>query len=336
MRTKIAVLLPHGDARTYFITDGVLKRLGEIGEVRVNERDYSADVMKEMLKDADICLTGWGCPALTKDILDGAPEIKLVVHTGGTVAALVSDELYLRGIKVISANALYAESVAEGALAYMLTGLRRIPYFAQKVQEGVWRKDPYQNKGLLNRKVGLLGFGAIARELVPLLKAFKCEIMVCDPKLTREECEKQGLIYADSIETLFLNSEVVSLHVPLTDDTYHIVNKRILSLLPDGALLVNTARGSVVDEAALTEELKTGRVGAVLDVFEKEPLPMDSPLYGLPNAVLLPHIAGPTTERLEGVTFFLIEDIMRFLKGEPLKYEISKEYAAAMTRERGG
>jgi phosphoglycerate dehydrogenase-like enzyme len=124
----------------------------------------------------------------------------------------MSPELIKRVIPVISGNELYAESVAEGTLAYILAGLRRIPYYANGVQKGEWRPRGYDNKGLLDRKVGLVGFGAITRKLVPMLKPFRVEIMVCSKHLSAEECASYGMTPA-TMEELFSSCDVVSLHM---------------------------------------------------------------------------------------------------------------------------
>ena len=325
--------MPNNHARTSFISPMAAQKLGEVGDIVWNDGEYDKQTMANLLDGADICVTGWGCPSLDKEVLHNVSRLRLVAHTGGSVAAIVSPALYDKGVTVISGNALYAESVAEGTLAYILTGLRRIPYFAGNVQKGVWRSDGYQNKGLFDKKIGLAGFGAITRELVPMLKPFRNEVMVFSRHLSDEDCQKYSMIRAESMEQLFSSCEIISLHMARTPETFHAVNKRLLALMPDGALLVNTARGSVVDEQALAEELRTGRIHAVLDVFEDEPLPIDSPLKGLDNAVLIPHMGGPTGDRHERVTLALIEDMRRILAGQPLLYEIKREQALRMTND---
>lgn len=333
MCVKIAVLMPDDQTRASFITSSVMKELEEVGEVIYNRADYNPQVIATLLEDADICVTGWGCPTINSKALQNASHLRLIAHTGGSVASIVSPELYERKIAVVSGNELYAESVAEGVLAYMLIGLRRIPYYANGVQNGGWRPGGYDNKGLLDRKIGLVGFGAITRKLVPMLTPFRNEIMVFSKHLTAEEYAKYNMTRAESMEQLFSTCDVVSLHMARTHDTYHTVNKHMLSLMPDGGLLINTARGSVVDEQALADELRTGRIQAVLDVFEEEPLPAASLLRGMDNAVLIPHMGGPTGDRHERVSLALIEDMKRLLAGEPLQHVIEYDQAVRMTND---
>jgi len=333
MSIKIAVLMPQDSTFNIFITPLVKTNLSKIGEILYNNSGYDPSVMIDMLRDADVCITGWGCPSLDEEILRDASKLRLVVHTGGTVAAIVSPSLIERNIPVISGNELYAESVAEGTLAYMLAGLRQIPFYNSLVQNGEWRPEGFGTKGLLDKNVGLVGFGAISRYLVPLLKPFNVKIMVHSNHLSNEECLTYGMIRAGSLEEIFSWSDVVSLHMARTTKTYHIINKDILKLMPDGALLVNTARGSVIDEQALADELCSGRIHAVLDVFEEEPLPKSSRLRGLDNVILIPHMAGPTGDRYERVTLALLDDVRRFISGENLKLLIDADHAGRMTND---
>ena len=333
MSLKIAVLMPDNDARRSFISPVIMEELAKLGEVTYNEAGYEPSVIKEMLKDADICVTGWGCPSINEELAGNAPNLRMVAHTGGSVAIIVSPYLYERGIAVISGNELYAESVAEGCLAYILAGLRNIPYYNKLVQEGEWRPAGFENKGLLDRKIGLVGFGAITRYLVPMLKPFNTDLLVYSKHLSEEDCRSYGMTRADTLEQIFSTCDIVSLHMARTKDTYHVINRELLKLMPDGALLVNTARGSVIDEQALADELQTGRINAVLDVFEEEPLAPDSRLRGLDNVILIPHMAGPTGDRHKYVSLALIEDMKRMLAGQPLKHQIDESHAVRMTND---
>jgi len=333
VKARIAVLMPDNPVRASFITPHVMKKLEEIGDVTYNKEGYEPHILAKLLEKAEVCVTGWGCPSFDAEILSKAPGLKMVAHTGGTVAPIVSPDLYDRGIAVISGNELYAESVAEGTVAYILAGLRRIPFYNNLVQRGSWRDDGCENKGILDRKVGIVGFGAIARKLVPMLQPFRADVRVHCKYLSDDECMSYGMTRAGSLEELFSSCDIVSLHLARTPETYHVINKNLLEHMPDGALLINTARGSVVDEQALAGELRTGRIHAVLDVFEEEPLPANSPLRGLDNVILIPHMGGPTGDRRERVSLALVDDIKRFLAGEPLRHAIGREYAMRMTND---
>lgn len=331
---NILVTMPSGVIQNTFIPVEAIERLESMGNVfwNMSDKQFSTDELREKIIDMDVCISGWGCRQFDKSVLEGAERLKLIAHTGGTVAAIVSDYAYEKGIKVISGNWIFAESVAEGVIAYILGSLREIPFYSNEMQAGRWRVEGCSyNEGLLEQTVGLVGFGAVARFLVKMLAPFRVKIKVFDPYITDDICIKYGVERA-TLKTIFSTSKIISIHAPKTPDTYHMIGRDLLQMIADGALIVNTARGSIIDENALAEELEEKRFKAVLDVFEVEPLPADSKLRGLPNVILIPHMAGPTTDRRKSVTLALIEDIQNFFNGRQLKYEIGKDYAMAMTR----
>jgi phosphoglycerate dehydrogenase-like enzyme len=330
---KILVAVPAGMLRDSFMPPEVFQRIKNMGDVAWNttEIHFTSEELKENLKDKEVCFTSWGCSRLDEYVLESAGKLRLVAHTGGSVAPYVSDFLYERGIRVISGNQIFAESVAEGCIAYMLSSLREIPKYSQMVQQGGWTSgDPF-NQGLLDQRVGLVGFGAVAKHLVKLLKPFRAKIKVYDPYISAETCTEHG-VESVSLEEIFATSKIISIHAPKIPETYHMIGKELLARVQEGALLVNTARGNIIDEEALADELEKNRFKAALDVYEVEPLPESSKLRGLDNVILIPHMAGPTMDRRKFVTMAVLDDVDRYFAGEPLKYEISREYAAKMTR----
>lgn len=329
---NILVAQPAGITRNTFIPPEVAKKLESLGQVTWNssEEPFSDEELIERIKNTDVCITGWGSRRFDENILKDSERLSLIVHTGGSVATFVSEYLYEKGIKVISGNWIYAESVAEGVIAYILCSLRELPFYSNEVQAGRWRTDQFFNEGLLDQSIGLVGFGMVAKYLVKMLAPFRVRIKVHDPYIKDEVCLEYG-VERSTLEDIFSTSKIISIHAPRTPDTYHMIGSRLLKMIPDGALLVNTARGSLIDEQALAEELQKKRFKAVLDVFEVEPLPSDSKLTGLPNVILIPHMAGPTMDRRKFVTSALIEEIENFFSGKGLKYEIGKNYAMAMT-----
>ncbi len=334
-KLNILITMANDNVRKSFIGSREIKQLEQIGNIKWNEKNtqFTNEELRENLRDIDICITGWRTPKLDNYVLKNANKLKLLVHTGGTVAPVVSDYLYEMGVKVISGNLMYAESVAEGVIAYMLAALRDIPFFSNEVQLGRWPSgEESKTEGLLNQTVGLIGFGMIAKHLVKMLNPFKVKIKVYSKHITEKTLLEYNLKKAD-LEEIFSTCKIISLHTSQRPETYHMIDDKLLSLIPEGSLLVNTARGSIIDEKALENHLKTGRFKAILDVFEEEPLPLNSGLRGLKNVILMPHMAGPTYDRRKFITSNLIEDINRFLKGEPLKFEISREYSHYMTRE---
>ena len=306
-----------------------------IGEfVWFDTTSATQDELKEKIKDCDTYITGWGSPALTPEILDCAPNLKLLTHLGSTVAPVVCDEVYERGIKVISGFDYYSKSTAEGAMAYILSALRNIPFYTHRLKEQkIWREaDDYTN-GLLYKSVGILGFGGVGRYVCQMLKPFDVDVKVYDiAEISKEDKEKYGITQC-SIEEIFSTCDIVSVHLPYNDSTYHIVDDALLSKIKKGALLVNTARGAVIDENALIKHLEKGDFNAALDVYEAEPIDMENPLLSLDNVLLLPHQAGPTVNLRAVITRELVKESADFIdKNIPLKNEILAEKAKGMSK----
>ena len=330
---NIGILVPADSrVRKFFLTPNAVQALESVGTLIWNTGTHAPEDIIPILNNSDIVVTGWGIPKLDETVLADAKNLKLIVHTGGSVAGFVSDYMFERGIRVISGNKAFAESVAEGTVAYMMASLRHIPGYSKQVQETGWATGG-SNRGLLDKTVGLLGFGAIPRYLVPMLAPFRCKVQAYDPFAPDEVFASLGVARAASIEELFSTNEIISVHLPMQPDTNDLINKKTLACLQDGAVLINTARGNCIVDEDLAAELKSGRISAVLDVYKQEPLPMDSPLRGMENAILMPHHAGPTSDRHEYVTMTLVEDIKRFMAGQPMDNEIPKEYAVKMTKE---
>ncbi|MBR4933578.1 MAG: hydroxyacid dehydrogenase, partial [Clostridia bacterium] len=255
-----------------------------------------------------------------------------LVHTGGTVGDLIDNTAYENGITVISGNKMYAESTAEGALTYILSALRYIPDDVTAMRDGDYWNSPYLTRGLIGKTVGIIGVGAVSRNLMRYMKPFGVSIKVWDTY----DVDPEFLAEVNAVQTTFddvLSScDIVSVHAALRDATKGLIGERELSLIRDGALFVNTSRGPIIDEEALTRELESGRIMAVLDVFTREPLPCDSPLRQMKNVYLIPHKAGPTYDMRALIGYRLAEDAVRYTKNLPLSYEIKADAAGRMTK----
>ena len=320
-----------------FFTKENIELAESLGEIVWNTTGdhFSTDELKKLIADCDVYVTCWGSPALTKEILDCAPKLRLLTHTAGTVVPFVTDEMWDRGIRVISGNEYFAMSTAEGAITYMLSALRRIPYFVNNLKEkGLWWNAAIDfNDGLLFKTVGIISYGAVAKHLVKYLQPFHVKIKVYDIVDIPEQDKELYGIEQCSIEEIFSSCDIISVHTPLNDHTRHMIDDRLLSLIKKGALFVNTSRGPVIDEEALTRHLENGDFFAALDVYEKEPLDKDCLLLKLGNAHLTPHQAGPTVNLRSVITEHVLLESAAFIdNGEPLKNEITRERAFAMSR----
>ncbi|MCU4743025.1 hydroxyacid dehydrogenase [Natronoglomus mannanivorans] len=341
---RILVTYPDVPRRDFLFSADVVARLESLGDVDWNERtdQFTPVELSDRLRDVDVCVTGWGCPTLSADVLDGADAgdgtrdrdgadaLELVTHVGGSVASVASPALYERGIPVCSANHVMAPFVAEGILAYALAGLRDVVGFDAALADGEWPDGMARSESLFGAKIGFVGLGSVGRELLALLEPFEPTVDVYDPYVAEDELADFEFAALTDLETA-LSSELVSVHASKTPETIHLLDGEALATVPDGGLLVNAARGAIVDEAALVAELETGRISAALDVYETEPLPDSSPLRDLDNAVLGPHVAGaPTRHRLAEAA---VEEVERFAAGESLQHDVPRERYELMTRD---
>jgi len=280
----------------------------------------------ELLGRAEILLTGWGCPPLTAPVLRRAPALRAVIHAAGTVKGLVTEACWDRGLLVSSAAAANALPVAEYTLAAILFANKRAFELQRRYRElRGFRLWPAEFPGLGNfrKRIGLVGASRVGRRVLELLAPFDFELRVSDPFLSAAQARMMGAELCE-LDELLQVSEVVSLHAPSLPETRHLLDRRRLSLLRDGAILINTARGALVDHAALEAELVSGRISAVLDTTEPEVLPADSPLYELPNVFLTPHVAGAMGAETERLADLAIDEVERFAKGEPLAHAVRR------------
>ncbi len=332
---RFVIAFPKGDVGYSFLDESNVALLNSMGEVVCpGETMWTEEEFAEALRGADAVVTGWCSPCLTENALKYADDLKLLIHTGGTVVPFVSEAMWNKGVRVISGNDFFAESVAEGVIGYMMTALRDIPKHISEFRDNHrWEPKGLSSKGLLDKTIGIVSYGAVAHYLVKMLKPFRVKINVYDiVKIPEYDLREYNMTQVD-LETLFAESDIVSLHTPLNPATHHMVDARLLSMIRDGALFLNTARGAVVDEAALISEMAKGRFTALLDVYETEPPKRDNPLFAMDNVYMMPHKAGPTHDRYPFVARSLIEEAYAFLAGEgELRHEIRRSAAEQMSR----
>ncbi|MGG1519605.1 hydroxyacid dehydrogenase [Paenibacillus oryzisoli] len=329
---NILITLQAGKLRDQFFPRSIMEQLEQMGTVKVNEfgRTMTQDELAESLPGIDICLThSWlGCPVFDEEVLRHAPNLKMIAHVCASVGPFLTDAVYDRGIQVCSANKIMARYVAEGTLAYMLSALRRIPQHDGAMKEGRWQ--PYDKRSLFGKRISLIGLGTVGRYLLELLQPFGVSVRIFDPYLTAEALQSfPRTELVATLEEAMTWGDLLSIHASRTKETYHLINRHMLSLMKDQAVLINTARGALIDEKALTAELASGRIFAVLDVFEEEPLPFSSVLRAMDNVILQPHCAGDLD--YAGYTQGMVEEIRRFVAGEPLQQEIAQTQFQRMT-----
>ena len=304
-----------------------LADLAAVAEVvhHAGDEPASKQDLLAVLAGADACITSWGVASLDADVVAAAPRLGHLAHMGGSVKRFVSEaQCGTRGIRVTSASVTLARDVAETTLGLMIVGRKRIWPLGNHVRDGGWRDSPtwdrWDARELHRSTVGLIGAGSVGRHVIELLAPFETTILVADPYLSDEEAAGLGVEKVELGE-LMDRGDVVSIHAPETDQTRHMIGAELLSRLRDGAVLINTARGGIIDEAALVHELATGRIFAFLDVTEPEPPASDSPLRRLENVVVTPHIAG-CIENCHRMGELAAEEVRRYLAGQPAINEI--------------
>lgn len=279
---------------------------------------------------ADALMTAYACPALPDDLaVGGEGNLRYVAYLGGSIKELVPRNLLERGLQVTNWGASIGRTVAECGLLLILSAMRRASFWSVAMhRDKAWKQGlETVTQSLFGKRVGFHGFGQIAQQMVPLLKPFGGPLSAYSPGVPDALLEKLGVRSSPSLEEVFSGNDVIVELEAYTAKTYHMVTEDHLRSIPPGGVFVNIGRGQVVDEEALirvarerVDDLQMG-----LDVFEIEPLPDDSPLRGMPNVALLPHLAGPTKDRRRDSTVLAIEHLKKFIQGQPVSDRITTE-----------
>lgn len=303
----------------------VLARLGNAVEIdpTLTAENFTDPRVRDALAETEILITGWGCPHIDEAVLAAAPRLRAILHAAGSVKGLTSPAVWERGITVSSAAGANALPVAEYTLAMILLAGKDL--FAQRDRLRAQRAFPYgeimPGIGNFGRRVGVVGASRIGRRLIELLRPFDLRVTLADPYVDATEAAALGVPLLP-LDDLLATSDIVTVHAPQTPETHHLIGRRELALMPTGSVLVNTARGALLDHDALVEELRANRLSAILDVTDPEPLPVDSPLFDLPNAFITPHLAGSQGNEVARLGLAVTEEAERLLSGRELAHAI--------------
>jgi len=314
------------------LSEDALVRLRQFANVTMNEdgRNWAGAEIAERLPGVDALLASWGQAELSEQVLAKADRLRVIGYAAGSVKGWVSDAVFERGIVVCHAAARIADSVAEYTLMMALLGLRRPLDVGRQMRSGiVLRNHDVPTHDIARKKVGLLGMGYVGQRTARLFRALGAEVWAYDPYLSPERAVELG-VYKAELDELLGACKVVSVHLPSTEETWHMLGARELALIQDGAVFINSARTWPVDQDALIKELAAGRFWAALDVTDPEPAPPDHPLRNLDNVICTPHIAGPTTEARRELMGLMVDEVKRFFDGEPLRYQIAEDRLAVM------
>lgn len=261
-------------------------------ELALNDlgRDLSKDELKQLVSDAYAVIAG--VEVYDKEVLDAAQSLTVMMRFGVGTDNFDLGEMKVRGLSIgVISN---RDAVAEFALTMMLALLKQLTRYDACARAGRW--DRYPMYELRGRTVGLLGFGRIGQRLAQLLSGFGCRIIAYDPFMDERAAREAGVETA-GFDDVLRKADIVSLHLPHNQQTFHAIDADALAKMKPGAYLINTARGPIVDEAALVAALRSGQLaGAALDVFEREPIAGDNPLCRLDNVLLAPHVSALSHE----------------------------------------
>lgn len=295
-------------------------------EIEWFEGGYTVAEVLEKASDAEIVMADAVFP-VPREMIEGMPKLRMIHSEGVGYSAIDVAAATERGIYVVNNRGVNARQVAEHAVMLILNVLHRFSEGDAMVRAGrqMETKTRFIGEGipdLLDKKVGIVGFGAIGKELAKRLLPFGCELFYYDAFPADEETEKAYGVTRVSFEELLKISDIVSLHVPETPETRHMINKDTLSLMKPGSVLINTARGSVVDSAALAEAIREERIyGCGLDTMDPEPVPADDPVLLLPEpwryrVAVTPHTAGTTLSVFKTIYKYIWANISAVMKGE--------------------
>lgn len=295
-----------------------LRSLVELADP-ISTDDLDAPSVRQRLREVDVLVTSWGCPRLSVERLTDAPRLRAIFHCAGSVRTFVTEEVWRRRILVTTAADENAVPVAEFTMAAVIFAGKKAPFLAQDARKHrddwsyVTGRGELANRG---RTVGVVGFSRVGRRVVERLRGLEVTVLVADPYADEAEVAAAGARLV-GLPELLRASDVLTLHVPALPTTHHLIGAEELALLPDGATVINTARGAVLDTAALERECVAGRLDAILDVTDPEPLPADSVLYDLPNVMITPHIAGSLGAETRRMSDSALDELERHLAGRP-------------------
>jgi D-3-phosphoglycerate dehydrogenase len=297
--------------------------LEAVGAELIREHVTTEDELIRVLARADVVLTQYA--QLTARVIDSLDRCRGIVRYGVGYDTVDLAAATRRGIPVCNVPDYGTDEVSDHAITLLLAVARKLIPLARGVQDGIWSLEPIKPVGRLRgRTLGIVGLGRIGALTAAKAQAFGIRVIACDPYRPMHYFAERNVGRAE-LDALLRESDYVSLHAPLSNDTRHLIGERTLGLMKPTAFLVNTARGGLVDAAALAHALRSGQIaGAALDVAETEPIPRDSPLLGLENCIITPHAAWYSDESSAALQRLAGEEAARLLLGEPPRCPVNE------------
>ena len=321
-KPKIGILVKTS-LRERILSDEDLDKMKSFADVEINptDEDFTEDEAAEFLAGKDGAMSSWRVTNLTPGILEKSPGLKIWAYGAGTVKGKICEEAWEKGVIVTSSAPAIADDVAELTMGFITIGLRRVILYMREMQANEPALKP-RARSLYKRTVGVISASQVGQRVMRLLKPYDVRILLFDPFMPADRARDEFGAEVADLETIAKESDVVTIHAPKLEATYHMYNGTHFKLMKDDAVFVNTSRGDNIDEAALIEELEKGRLFAYLDVTSPEPPVADSPLRKLPNCVLTPHVAGLQSYRIGNL---VVEELRRCFAGEEQKFRVTRE-----------
>lgn len=325
-RPRIALAMA-ADVLPRIFPEPTLRAFAEIADIAGFLTECESDAARGVLAEVEVLVTGWGAPRIDARVLDVAPRLEAILHAAGSVKSFLAPEVLDRGIRVSTAAAANALPVAEYTVAMIVLASKRVLPIAaryRRVREEFDVESAFPGLGVHGQRIGIVGASTIGRLVIGMLRAYDVEVVVYDPYLGDDEARALGVV-ALPLDDLLATSDVVSVHAPSLPSTRDLIDAERIGMLRHGATLINTARGEIVDQDALTHRVVAGEVFAILDVTVPWVLDRRHPLYDSENALLTPHIAGSLGTELDRLSATALDELRRWIADGTLAHEIRPE-----------
>ena len=333
MRPRLLVSAGHELFGSFF-SPAQEKQLGRLFDW---ERDGSRNVsvaFKRKLEHVNALVTTWDSPQFSEDLPGIAPKLRIIAHCGGEVKSRFAGKLF-DALTITNAAEPMARATAELGAAFLVYCARNIDHYRDGIRRSNAIYSAVHARGteefIVGREVAMIGFGRVGRALVDLTRGFDLRWTVYDPFASRTLTKNYPVVFS-ALKALLQKAEVLVLTAALTDQTRGLLNAKALALLPDGAAIINIARGGLIDLKALTAEVRRKRLRCALDVTDPtEPLPLRHPLRKMPGAIITPHIAGGGLQVRRQIAKAVVEDLENFFHGRPVQNQVTREMLELMT-----
>ena len=273
-------------------------------------KPLSEDELIPLLEGCEGCIAG--LDNYSAKVIESAKSLKVISRYGVGVDRVDLAAARANNIVVCNTPGVNAQAVADLTFALLLSVVRQVPALDRKTREGQWPRSV--GTEIYGKTIGIVGLGAVGKAVARRAAGFSMRVLACDPTIDREFVESNGLVQTD-FDTVIREADILSLHLPLTDETWRLISGDVMKAMKKGSVIINTARGGLVDEAAAYELLVSGHLGGMgLDVYEKEP-PQNSPLFDLDNVAFTPHSGAHTTEATEGMAEMSVQNLIDVLSG---------------------